>query len=102
MNEELKIKLIMHYIAKSHRDAFSNMTVYDVAKDLKIGMTRAYELFNEKDFPSVSVGKTITLFNIIYTSFIMNVKRSLSLKSFLLIIIISLKYLFTNEFICSF
>ena len=39
MNEELKIKLIMHYIAKSHRDAFSNMTVYDVAKDLKIGMT---------------------------------------------------------------
>lgn len=58
MNEELKIKLIMHYIAKSHRDAFSNMTVYDVAKDLNIGMTRAYELFNEKDFPSVSVGKT--------------------------------------------
>lgn len=58
MNEELKIKLIMHYIAKSHRDAFSNMTVYDVAKDLKIGMTRAYELFNEKDFPSVTVGKT--------------------------------------------
>lgn len=58
MNEELKIKLIMHYITKSHRDAFSNMTVYDVAKDLNIGMTRAYELFNEKDFPSVSVGKT--------------------------------------------
>ncbi len=58
MNEELKIKLIMHYIAKSHRDAFANMTVYDVAKDLKIGMTRAYELFNEKDFPSVTVGKT--------------------------------------------
>lgn len=58
MNEELKIKLIMHYITKSHRDAFSNMTVYDVAKDLDIGMTRAYELFNEKDFPSVSVGKT--------------------------------------------
>lgn len=34
------------------------MTVYDVAKDLNIGMTRAYELFNENGFPSVTVGKT--------------------------------------------
>lgn len=58
MNKELKIKLIMHYIAKSNRDPLSNMTVYDVAKDLQIGMTRAYELFNEPTFPSVSVGKT--------------------------------------------
>ena len=58
MDNELKVRLINHYIEKAHLNPLANLSVSDVAKDLNIGMTRAYELFKEKDFPAVTVGKT--------------------------------------------
>lgn len=39
------------------------LSVSDVSKDLSIGINQAYELFKQKDFPSIQIGKrkTVTL-----------------------------------------
>lgn len=44
-------------------DPFRNLTVKDVAKDLKMGENLTNALFRRKDFPSVNIGKqkTVTL-----------------------------------------
>lgn len=39
-------------------DPFKNISVKDVAKDLHIGKNKAYELFNQKDFPSINIGRS--------------------------------------------
>ncbi len=36
---------------------FINLTVQDVAKDLKIGENMAYTIFKRDDFPSVNIGR---------------------------------------------
>lgn len=38
-------------------DPFINLTVQDVAKDLKIGENMAYTVFKRKDFPSINIGR---------------------------------------------
>ena len=35
------------------------LTVGDVAKILKVGRSSAYELVNQKDFPSIRIGRNI-------------------------------------------
>lgn len=38
-------------------DPFVNLTVQDIAKDLKIGENMAYTVFKRKDFPSINIGR---------------------------------------------
>lgn len=55
--ERIMEKAIIEYI-KSLDDPFKNLTVVDVAKDLKMGINNTNEIFKRADFPSVCVGKT--------------------------------------------
>jgi len=56
-------ELIIKEAIKSLGDPFRNITVKDVAKDLKMGENLTNKLFKRKDFPSVNIGKekTVTL-----------------------------------------
>lgn len=57
--EELIIKEAIENLG----DPFRNITVKEVAKDLKMGENLTNKLFKRKDFPSVNIGKekTVTL-----------------------------------------
>lgn len=60
LNENIKKELIQSAIDKLE-DPWKNLTVKDVAKDLKLGENKTNELFKRKDFPSVNIGKTKTI-----------------------------------------
>ena len=49
-------KIILEAIKKIN-NPFVNLTVYDVAKDLKVGENMAYTIFKREDFPSVNIGR---------------------------------------------
>lgn len=51
---------------KKVKDPFKSLTVEDIMKDLKIGIVKAYEIFNREDFPSINVGKTKTVTMLAY------------------------------------
>ena len=55
-NYNLK-ELMMIEAIKSVSNPFINLTVQDVAKDLKIGENMAYTIFKREDFPSVNIGR---------------------------------------------
>lgn len=60
----LNIKELMILEAvKKLENPFVNLTVQDVAKDLKMGENSANQVFKREDFPSVNLGKpkTVTL-----------------------------------------
>ena len=57
MNENTKKELILQALENSEYDLFSNITVKEVAKDLKMGENLANEVFKREDFPSVNIGK---------------------------------------------
>ena len=62
--EKLTLKELMVIEAiKQIRNPFINLTVQDVAKDLKMGENMANQIFKRDDFPSVNLGKpkTVTL-----------------------------------------
>ena len=65
MENSLKQELIKNAVAKLD-EPWKNLTVKDVAKDLKMGENLANELFKRKDFPSVNIGKTKTISKIAY------------------------------------
>lgn len=46
---------------KRLKNPFKNLTVSEVAKDLKMGENLANQLFKRDDFPSVNIGKTKTV-----------------------------------------
>ena len=58
----LKELMVLESIKKIN-NPFVNLTVQDVAKDLKMGENMANQIFKREDFPSVNIGKpkTITL-----------------------------------------
>lgn len=60
--ENLKEQLVMNYLSKT-KNPFATLSVSDVSKDLHIGINQAYELFKQKDFPTITIGKrkTVTL-----------------------------------------
>lgn len=58
-------KIIMEVI-KDMINPFENLTVKEVAKDLKMGENLANQLFKRKDFPSVNIGKTKTVMKLAY------------------------------------
>lgn len=51
---------------KNLEDPFSNLTVSEVAKDLKMGENLANQIFRRPDFPSVNLGKTKTVTRLAY------------------------------------
>lgn len=61
-NYSLKELMLVEAIKKIP-NSFMNLTVQDVAKDLKIGENSANQVFKRDDFPSVNLGKpkTVTL-----------------------------------------
>lgn len=64
-NEELKKEIIKVAVDKL-KNPWDNLTVKDVAKDLKMGENKTNELFRRKDFPSINIGKTKTISAIAY------------------------------------
>ena len=64
--EEVKKELIKKAIERID-DPWKNLTVKDVAKDLRMGENKTNELFKRKDFPSINIGKTKTISNIAYS-----------------------------------
>lgn len=60
--ENLKEQLVMNYLSNA-KNPFATLSVSDVSKDLHIGINQAYELFKQKDFPTINIGKrkTVTL-----------------------------------------
>ena len=63
--EELKSEIIKIAVDKLN-NPWDNLTVKDVAKDLKMGENKTNELFRRKDFPSINIGKTKTISAIAY------------------------------------
>lgn len=74
MNENIEInqtkdktitieELLVKEAIKNIGNPFQNLTVKDVAKDLKMGENLTNKLFKRTDFPSVNIGKqkTVTL-----------------------------------------
>ena len=64
--KEIKKELMKKAIEKLD-EPWKNLTVKDVAKDLKMGENKTNELFKRKDFPSINIGKTKTISNIAYS-----------------------------------
>ena len=60
MEENLKEKIIALAVQKID-DPFKNITVKEVAKDLKMVENLANEVFKREDFPCVNIGKTKTV-----------------------------------------
>ncbi len=56
-----KTELISLIIDKTDIDPFENITVKEVARDLRVGENNANEIFRRDDFPSVNIGKTKTV-----------------------------------------
>ena len=56
-------ELMLVEAIKKIPNPFMNLTVQDVAKDLKMGENSANQVFKRDDFPSVNLGKpkTVTL-----------------------------------------
>ena len=60
MDENLKEKL-MNVAIQKIENPWKNITVKEVAKDLKMGENLANDVFRRKDFPCVNIGKTKTV-----------------------------------------
>ena len=60
--QQLNEQIVMNYLSKL-KNPFITISVQDVSKDLHIGINQAYDLFKQKDFPTITIGKrkTITL-----------------------------------------
>ena len=71
LNEELKKEIIKIAVDKL-KDPWQNLTVKDVAEDLKMGENKANEIFKRKDFPSVNIGKTKTISSVAYALWKLN------------------------------
>lgn len=54
-------ELMIMTAIKRLKNPFRNITVSEVAKDLKMGENLANQLFKRDDFPSVNIGKTKTV-----------------------------------------
>lgn len=54
--ENYQEKILLESI-KRLKNPFVNISVQDVAKDLKIGENMAYSIFKRDDFPSINIGR---------------------------------------------
>lgn len=55
-NKTLGEQIVINYLSKVN-NPFAVLSVQDVSKDLHIGINQAYDLFKQKDFPSINIGK---------------------------------------------
>ncbi len=60
-NKDLLKQYMIVEALKKVKNPFINLTVKDVAKDLKMGENLTNELFRREDFPSINIGKTKTV-----------------------------------------
>ena len=60
------VALLLSYGIKNIDNPFKSIYVKDVAKDLNIGINKTYELFKDKNFPSINLGKTWQIAYIAY------------------------------------
>lgn len=60
--KELSEQIVINYLSKL-QNPFAVLSVQEVSTDLHIGINQAYELFKQKDFPTITIGKrkTVTL-----------------------------------------
>lgn len=55
-DKNLTEQIVIHYLNKIS-NPFVVLSVQDVSKDLHIGINQAYDLFKQKDFPTITIGK---------------------------------------------
>ena len=55
-NKTLGEQIVINYLGKVN-NPFAVLSVQEVSKDLHIGINQAYDLFKQKDFPSINIGK---------------------------------------------
>lgn len=55
-NKTLSEHIVINYLSKVS-NPFAILSVQEVSKDLHIGINQAYDLFKQKDFPSINIGK---------------------------------------------
>lgn len=60
------VALLLEHGIKHIDNPFKSIYVQDVAEDLNIGINKAYELFKDKDFPSINLGKAWQIAYIAY------------------------------------
>lgn len=60
-NKDVLKQYMIAEALKKVKNPFINLTVKDVAKDLKMGENLTNELFRREDFPSINIGKTKTV-----------------------------------------
>lgn len=63
---EMVINKCVELSIAKYGDPLRNLTVAEVAKDLKMGENLANQLFKRPDFPSVNIGKTKTVCALAY------------------------------------
>ena len=64
--EKISEEFIRVLISNMTENPFENLTVKDVASDLRMGENLANDLFKRDDFPSVNIGKTKTITRLAY------------------------------------
>ena len=64
--EKIYEEFIRVLISNMNENPFENLTVKDVASDLRMGENLANDLFKRDDFPSVNIGKTKTITRLAY------------------------------------
>ena len=65
-NREISEEFIKLLISSMSINPFDNLTVKDVAQDLKMGENLANDIFKRDDFPSVNIRKTKTVTRLAY------------------------------------
>ena len=71
--ENLKEQIIMRFLEKT-KNPFTLLTPKDISKNLHIGINQAYDLFKQKDFPSIKKGKRKTVSLVSYLLWKINKK----------------------------
>lgn len=74
-NKNLTEQIVIHYLNKVS-NPFAVLSVQEVSKDLHIGINQAYDLFKQKDFPSINIGKRKVVTLVSYLLWKMNKKES--------------------------
>lgn len=73
-------EILLKEAIKQIQDPFKNLTVAEVAKDLKMGENLTNKLFKRKDFPSVNIGKQKTITLLAYILWKMKKQEEMSKK----------------------
>ena len=66
MSENLTKEYVLSLLKVTNDDPLSNITVKEVAKDLRCSERTANDIFRRDDFPSVNIGKTKTITKLAY------------------------------------